>query len=334
MNNEDVSRFNILITSNKKVQLLMVIICCSVMIPISVKNFLVGHHLLGVSLSAFVVTLLIDVVVLHVNGKILIHYSIIASLLVFSILLALIDTGMLAIFWFFPVSIAFIFVLPTAPSNILNSILIVGGSVISFDQFGVGISSRFTLALLFSFTIVTILLGIVTSLSDKLRDQSIKDPMTGALNRRQLFYYLDDCLAHKNRFDVSAEIILFDIDDFKIINDSLGHAVGDRVIKKVSDLILINTRETDLFFRIGGDEFLLLSRNTNLQDACQLANKIRQLINDEFVDEKLSVSVSVGVSGVSKGSSSTEWMEWADSALYQAKHAGRNCVEVYEYNAT
>lgn len=138
----------------------------------------------------------------------------------------------------------------------------------------------------------------------------------------------DECFAQKNLSNTNASIILIDIDNFKTINDQKGHLFGDMVIQRVSKIITQNTRKTDLFFRIGGDEFLLLSRNTSAKEASQLANKICQLIHEEALED-VKISVSIGVSGITQEVSHSLWMEHADKALYKAKESGRNCVKMF-----
>lgn len=313
----------------KKILWLMVFLCGITIIPLTIKNFIFGHYFIAFSSTAFTIGLLINVFFIHFKSTTPIHYSILVSLLVIILLPTIYELGIMALFWVFPVTIALTFILPVKASYFFNIVIIIGAVLISFLKFNIDVTTRFTIALVFTLTMINLVLNTIKSLSEKLVEQSIKDHLTGALNRRQLLFHLNDCIEQKNRSDTDAVIILFDIDNFKTINDQLGHPVGDLVIKRISDIISISTRKTDLFFRIGGDEFLLLTRNTTLNEANFLAHKICLLINKEPLEENIQMSVSIGIANITKNSSTSFWMECADQALYQAKDAGRNCVKIY-----
>lgn len=319
----------------KRILWIMVVVSCIVMIPLTIKNFLFGHNLLAVCSAAFLICLLIDATFIHFTTTVPIHYSIVVFFLVAASLLSIIETGLIALFWVYPVAISLIFALPSVPAIMFNTFLVITSSIISYYQFGIDITLRFTPSLIITLLLLKGVLNIMEILSQKLKEESIKDPLTGVLNRRQLNFYLNDCIEQNNRFETHAAIILFDIDNFKTINDKLGHSSGDLALKMISNKISQNTRKTDLFFRIGGDEFLLLARYTPLNEAGQLANKICEFISKELSVADIQLSVSVGVSGITTKSSITisnsDWMENADKALYQAKEAGRNCVEVYTH---
>ena len=147
-------------------------------------------------------------------------------------------------------------------------------------------------------------------------------------NNRRAFYengkiLVDYCLRNNEHLSV----IIFDIDHFKQINDKLGHAAGDATIEHIGQILQSTIRKSDLCARIGGEEFAILLKPSVLDEAAQLAEILRQLINKTpiaFQDEEFFISASFGVAvGISDLDS---LLKRADSAMYKAKEEGRNTV--------
>jgi two-component system cell cycle response regulator len=160
---------------------------------------------------------------------------------------------------------------------------------------------------------------------DKIEDGALKDELTGAYNRKKIDKILKDL---KNK---SVCIIIFDIDNFKKINDTYGHLKGDEVLKKLSDNIQNNIRERDLFIRWGGEEFIVLLRNASTHEAEKLAEKLRKIVNSIEIEEVGHFSCSFGVACgiVEKEMDFDKIFKNADDALYLAKKNGKNRVEIY-----
>ena len=118
-----------------------------------------------------------------------------------------------------------------------------------------------------------------------LRETAEKDPLTGIANRRQMDRTIDDQLSLFKRTGIPFSIIMVDLDNFKQINDSLGHSVGDMALVLFTQLLQRECRGTDLFARFGGDEFLLLLRQQRLPDANQTALRMRSVISDYAPEE-------------------------------------------------
>lgn len=146
------------------------------------------------------------------------------------------------------------------------------------------------------------------------------DPLTGVCNRRAMDDTLTSLVAMKNRYDLGFSIALFDIDHFKKINDEQGHLAGDGVLKNVAQLLDEAARETDVVTRFGGEEFVVIMPQTDLQGACVFAERVRM-----HIASKLDLTVSGGVTAAVGGQETPETiLERADTALYAAKQAGRN----------
>lgn len=158
----------------------------------------------------------------------------------------------------------------------------------------------------------------------KLSMENITDPLTGLINRRGMQATLNEWEAERQPFSV----IMCDIDHFKQVNDTFGHAVGDQVLQFVAKHMLESSREGDLVCRVGGEEFMLLLPNTDLSLAKNAAERLRlRIAGDVCPSIGQAVTLSFGVSSWIPGQASiTEVTNSADLALYSAKKAGRNRV--------
>lgn len=159
-----------------------------------------------------------------------------------------------------------------------------------------------------------------------LEEQAVTDPLTGAFNRRQMQTTLAAAVERRCRSGERAALLMFDIDRFKDINDALGHAEGDRVLKSLVALIGQRVRKVDALFRAGGEEFVLLLSGTRFADALAVAEDLRRLVQDARLVAGAHVSISIGVVELAQEQTASDWIEEADAALYRAKRAGRNRV--------
>ena len=161
---------------------------------------------------------------------------------------------------------------------------------------------------------------------------AMRDPLTGLFNRRALDAFLDREEQWAQRYERPLSVILIDIDRFKEINDTFGHAMGDRVLRSVADEVQRTVRKSDLVARSGGDEFAVILPGTPATSAARLAQRIRRAISQRriFVDKnqaKVPLTGSFGVADLrSGGGCAEEMLKMADAALYRAKRKGRNRV--------
>ena len=157
---------------------------------------------------------------------------------------------------------------------------------------------------------------------------AITDKLTGLYNRRYFDYFLDLELKRSLRENSSLALLMIDVDNFKQINDTLGHLFGDKILNKLGDLIKSNIRETDLAARYGGEEFSIVMSNTSFAEAEEIAERIRKSVELTKFDEKSIVTtVSIGIAlHPFDAKSVQELLDSADSALYRAKHNGKNQI--------
>ncbi len=170
----------------------------------------------------------------------------------------------------------------------------------------------------------------LTHLNDKLLLAANTDPMTGIYNRRYFFDVSQQILAISKKENTPISIAMLDIDKFKNINDTYGHDIGDKVIKKSVEIIRQNLKRDDILIRFGGEEFLIVMLDTSLDDAYDLCEAIRKNMEEGYpIDPKTKVTLSIGISEFRiEDKDIDSIVKRADNALYRAKRTGRNKIIV------
>jgi len=162
----------------------------------------------------------------------------------------------------------------------------------------------------------------------ELLEISKKDKLTGALNRQGIENAVSQGMLEWKKQAKPLSIIMLDIDHFKQINDTHGHDVGDNVLMSLTKLVKKNIRATDKFARWGGEEFVLVCRDTPIETASLIAENLRDRIARTALIDNIKVTASFGISDIQNGGSIQKLFKQADEALYQAKNSGRNKVEL------
>ncbi|WP_461833198.1 sensor domain-containing diguanylate cyclase [Desulfothermus sp.] len=163
-------------------------------------------------------------------------------------------------------------------------------------------------------------------LQDKLIELSMKDPLTGLYNRRFFEKKFEEERERCKRFSNTFSIIMLDIDDFKKINDTYGHNVGDEVLINIANTIMKRIRKIDIAARWGGEEFVILLPETNLKDAVLVAENIRISIAKIKTPKVKKITASFGVAEYRDGDNLYKLINRADEQLYKAKRDGKNLV--------
>lgn len=173
--------------------------------------------------------------------------------------------------------------------------------------------------------------------NEQLEQLALTDGLTGLRNRRSIDDTLVKEMARYKRYQFPMSILLIDVDHFKQINDTHGHARGDEVLKLLSGIFLENSRESDSVGRYGGEEFVLILHGTSIDGALVVANRILEQVREPMsVDgEAISITVSIGIAsldGEQQLDDSIEFVRRSDQALYSAKHGGRNCIRIFDHD--
>ncbi|KIX15342.1 diguanylate cyclase [Dethiosulfatarculus sandiegensis] len=168
------------------------------------------------------------------------------------------------------------------------------------------------------------------NLENKLRRRATTDFLTGASTRRHYINLVSREISRSLRSGSPLCLIIMDVDHFKLVNDTYGHAAGDNVLKHLCDLCRSQLRVSDSLGRIGGEEFGILLVDCPLKKALQVAERLKELIADSvllYSGEPISCTASFGVAQLNPSTDNLELlMKRADAALYEAKGKGRNLV--------
>ncbi len=164
-------------------------------------------------------------------------------------------------------------------------------------------------------------------INKKLERLSITDALTGIYNRFKFDRELEKQIDYVKRYKSIFSLVMFDIDDFKEINDEYGHLTGDKVLAEIADIVRNEIRKIDIFARIGGEEFVIILPNTDLEETRTLSERLRRKISNYKFPGNLEVSCSFGVTEY-QNDDKNSLIQRVDNLLYQAKDNGKNCVIV------
>jgi diguanylate cyclase (GGDEF)-like protein len=188
-----------------------------------------------------------------------------------------------------------------------------------------------SISLIVTFLIAIVILITIRKYNKRLTYMAQHDTLTSLYNRR----FFEDRIEHfyqlSKRSKDPLSLLFFDIDDFKLINDQLGHHVGDKVLKRIADISKLHIRQTDMIARWGGEEFIVGLINTNISDAEMIAQKLRVLIEEDIALQQLvdkSITASFGVTECKEDEAIEHVMVRVDNAMYEAKRDGKNKVFV------
>jgi|GEM_PF-601660 len=165
-------------------------------------------------------------------------------------------------------------------------------------------------------------------LEEELERLATTDALTGLYNRHRYNELLEQEVARARRYHTPLSLIMFDLDHFKKINDTYGHAVGDQVLQAVAKVIRDNVRGTDWIGRWGGEEFLVLCPEATEKEALVIAEKLRETVENHIFEIVQKITVSCGVTRFKPHDSVDAFVSRADEGLYRAKDKGRNIVEI------
>lgn len=173
---------------------------------------------------------------------------------------------------------------------------------------------------------------------EQLRYQAFYDSLTGLPNRTLLLDQLNKVLAQARRHEHHAALLFFDLDNFKVINDSLGHAAGDRLLHELGQRLINQVREEDTAARLGGDEFVVIlpelsgGESHSAEQSRQVAEKLQRVISEPYIidDQEFHITVSIGISLFPLNEKSAEdILKHADTAMYRAKEQGSNGISFF-----
>lgn len=258
------------------------------------------------------------------TGRIRLASVAISLLCIGGVVLSVYATGTRQVLWAYPALIAAYYLTKPREALLLTLVLLIAllpKLLPETDTFR-------TATILITITVMSLFAYAFSVITNRQRQMLVqlatRDPLTGAGNRRALDEKLDAAVAMFNRNATPSALILLDLDDFKAVNDRHGHATGDQILNRVTEIVNLRIRVTDSLYRIGGEEFVVVLEGQSIARAQLLAEQLRTLVEvNELVPDHL-VTISLGVAEIRRGDSAADWLARADDALYRAKRAGRN----------
>jgi diguanylate cyclase (GGDEF)-like protein len=232
------------------------------------------------------------------------------------------------VYWTFPALVAVFYLLSPREAIACAAMIMVG----ILPKILPVASSESTTTLLTTIVVTSAFAFAFSVITNRQREQLLRlatrDPLTGAGNRRGLDAKLSEVVNTNRRSQAPACLVLLDLDHFKQINDAHGHAVGDRILKSITDIINLRIRVTDSLYRIGGEEFVVVLEGADLHHAAHLAEQLRTLVEANELVANPSVTISLGVAELKPDETPNDWLHRTDKALYRAKEAGRNSTSI------
>ena len=248
----------------------------------------------------------------------------IAILCVVGVLTTVYIRGEAQIFWAYPALLAVFYLVKPGEAVVIATV-----AIIALVPAVVPVMDAIRLTTVFVTLIATSSFAYAFAyLTRGQRDQLLvlarKDPLTGVGNRRALDEKLSEVCAAQTRVSTQSSLIILDIDNFKEFNDEFGHAAGDRILVRLTEIIDFRIRVTDSLYRIGGEEFVVVLEGQDKEKGRRLAEQLRTLVEANELAPAGSVTISLGVAELGAGESPAQWLKRADVALFESKRAGRN----------
>jgi diguanylate cyclase (GGDEF)-like protein len=295
--------------------------------PLCVIRYLNGQFINALVDLAIVVIALGSAIVTYRLGR--------ATQLISNLTAGLYSTGAVAVahlnepifvFWLFPALLANFFLLNAKAALVTNllaiaAILPIANRLETSTEFFAMVSSLLICgSMAYTFALLTHKQQVL------LQGYANQDALTQLGNRRAMDEEMRLSVADCARNQTPATLIILDLDFFKMVNDKFGHTTGDEVLIDLAQLLTRRVRKTDRIFRFGGEEFVVLARNTPLTDALVIAEQLRVQIEMELNDPDGALTASFGCAQLHTDETPEDWFVRADKAVYQAKQQGRNCV--------
>jgi diguanylate cyclase len=296
------------------------------LIPFSINSFIQGRYLVGLIIFLLSAMALLNAYSIPKHNRIWAPFWCFFLFTLFALLVAIPEVGSKTLFWCYPFLFLVNFIEERKKARFFSALAFLTLVPTAFVYFEYELVVRFTLTLFMLFFFSDILIGALTKLQSNMNELANRDPLTNAFNRRYMVKCMENVIEESKRGFGDASLVMLDLDFFKRINDELGHEAGDHVLISLVELLHLRQRKLDYVFRLGGEEFVILLRNTSSQQAMSMAESLRKKIEDKQFIEGQSVTASFGVAEYISGETADDWFKRADNNLYEAKKLGRNRV--------
>jgi diguanylate cyclase (GGDEF)-like protein len=304
-----------------------------ILLPIVTQSLYVGQLLPGVAGLLLLGVLMANIWLLSIGREAFLPPGLVLLLCISLLVISVYHGQNYNLYWMYPLLVTLPFLLKTRWAVLLGVLcgLVLAPLVLTHYETATALIIGSSMGL--TWLISAWLVFAVTEQSRRLRDMAVTDPLTGAYNRRFLELEADKAIHHWRRNQRPATLLIMDIDHFKRINDRHGHAVGDAALRKAVQVISGRIRGVDTICRFGGEEFVVLLADTDIDAGATVAQELRAIIEGARILPEGKMTVSIGASEVAQATDLDHWLNLADAALYMAKSNGRNRVEIADTSA-
>ncbi len=298
-----------------------------ILTPFSVNNFVQGRPVLGLGSFAIVVVLGFRSWRMWrgLDAERLTLLVLVPSILLF-LSLSIQNQGIVGIFWSYPALMAFYILLSERSAILANLLLLVVVAPQAWMVLDENLAWRAVATLLAVSVFAAIFIHAIAIAHGRLEKLATTDSLTGLLNRATLMDEIADAIEQNHRSAAPVTLFAFDIDHFKSINDSFGHARGDDVLVELAELLRTRFRRIDRIFRTGGEEFLIILSGTDEATGTMIGEELREKIASSQILRERPVTISGGIASLLPDDSADAWLQRADERMYEAKNTGRNRI--------
>jgi len=297
--------------------------------PFGINNFVQGRVLLGVGSLIIVILCAINTWnCLRNRYEPLVILLGLVPCIIFFLVLAIREIGILGTFWCYPAALSFYFLLPGRYAWVANVVLL--GVILpqAWVVLESPVAVRFAATLFTMSVFAGVSLRFITRQQAELEAMAVTDVLTGLFNRTHLHVHLERALQQSRRAGTAMTLLMLDVDNFKAVNDAFGHPAGDDVLRGMGAYFRRRIRSSDMVFRVGGEEFMVLLHDTNESDARRTAEEICREIKALPLLSDHDVTVSIGIAALDPDDELEDWVKRSDEKLYVAKSRGRDQVVV------
>lgn len=292
--------------------------------PFIIVNLVNSNYLLASGIFVVVITFLyLNFIISRNHKRVKLVGWIIAPIMLPTLLFAFYQLGLKGALWLYPAVIVLYLVVPIIPALIINVVLVIAVTFMAVNVLDTDIAIRLVASLTAVNVFIAGLIFVLEAQQRYLKNIALTDQLTGLGNRTHLHAKVEELLDLANRARTPISLVSMDLDWFKRINDTYGHSEGDESLRALAKLLLERLRKTDLAYRMGGEEFLLILHDTDLQGALNLAEELKSKIEKSA---EIRTTSSFGVAQYQHGEPFSQCLKRSDDCLYRAKNSGRNCV--------
>ena len=297
-------------------------------LPFAVLRFMQGQWIAAIIDSIIVAGLFVLGVYVYRTRRVRAASVALSVLCVGGVLATVYIIGPHQVYWAYPALMAIFYLIRPREAIILAAFTLIALLPKLLPLTDTHAATTIVITIIVSCTFAFAFALITNRQREQLLQLATKDALTGAGNRRALDTKLTELVNSYKRTREPSSIILLDLDHFKKVNDVYGHAVGDQILKSVTEIVNLRIRVTDSVYRIGGEEFVVVLDGQDLHRAAHLAEQLRTLVDANELVPDQTVTISLGVAELKEGESPNDWLHRADEALYRAKDAGRNSTSL------